>query len=49
MGDGVNDPHYIALTLDSVKYQYACFHESFQTTGIATVYAVQPIDSPCGP
>jgi hypothetical protein len=49
MGDGVDDPHYIALTLDAVKYQYACFHQSFQQTGIATLYAPQAIDSPCGP
>ncbi len=48
-GDGVHDPHYIALTLDAVKYQYACFHESFQKTGVATLYAPQAIDSPCGP
>jgi len=48
-GDGVHDPHYIALVLDAVKYQYACFHESFQKTGTATLYAPQPIDSPCGP
>jgi hypothetical protein len=49
MGDGTHDPHYIALTLDAVKYQYACFHQSFQLTGMATLYAPQAIDSPCGP
>ncbi len=48
-GDGVHDPHYIALTNDAVKYQYACFHESFQKTGTATIYAPQPLGSPCGP
>ncbi len=48
-GDGVADPHAIYRQLDAVKYQYACFHESFQKTGIATLYAPQPIDSPCGP
>jgi hypothetical protein len=48
-GDGVHDPHYIALVLDAVKYQYACFHESFQKTGTATVYAPQAADSACGP
>ena len=48
-GDGVADPHAIYRQLDAVKYQYACFHESFQKTGTATLYAPQPIDSPCGP
>jgi len=48
-GDGVVDPHAIYRQLDAVKYQYACFHESFQKTGTATLYAPQPIDSPCGP
>ena len=46
-GDGVADPHAIYRQLDAVKYQYACFHESFQKTGTATLYAPQPIDSPC--
>lgn len=49
VGDGVADPHAIYRQLDSVKYQYACFHESYQKTGVATLYAPQPIDSPCGP
>ena len=48
-GNGVDDPHYIFASLDQVKYQYACFHESFQKTGTATIYAPQPIDSACGP
>jgi hypothetical protein len=47
LGDGVVDPHAIYRQLDTVKYQYACFHESFQKTGVATLYAPQPIDSPC--
>ena len=46
-GDGVHNAHYIALTVDAVKYQYACFHESFQKTGTATVYAPQAVDAPC--
>ncbi len=46
-GDGVADPHAIYRQLDAVKYQYACFHESFQKTGTATLYAPQAIDSPC--
>ncbi|MEO8800850.1 MAG: hypothetical protein ABI551_23365, partial [Polyangiaceae bacterium] len=49
VGDGIIDPHAIYRQLDAVKYQYACFHESFQKTGIATLYAPGPIDSPCGP
>jgi hypothetical protein len=49
VGDGVADPHAIYRQLDAVKYQYACFHESFQKTGVATLYAPKPIDSPCGP
>jgi hypothetical protein len=48
-GDGVADPHAIYRQLDAVKYQYACFHESFQKTGVATLYAPKQIDSPCGP
>ncbi|HEX4514879.1 MAG TPA: hypothetical protein VH054_15140 [Polyangiaceae bacterium] len=48
-GDGIADPHAIYRQLDAVKYQYACFHESFQKTGTATLYAPQPIDSACGP
>lgn len=46
-GDGTYNAHYIALTVDAVKYQYACFHESFQKTGTATVYAPQSPDTPC--
>ena len=42
-GDGVNDPHYIAITLDAVKYQYSCFHQTFQQTGTAIVYAPQAL------
>jgi len=46
-GDGVNDPHYIALTNDSVKYQYACFHATFLKTGTATIEAPQALGSAC--
>ena len=49
LGDGVADPHAIYRQLDAVKYQYACFHESFQKSGTATVYAPRPLDAPCGP
>lgn len=48
-GDGVVDPHAIYRQLDTVKYQYACFHESWQKTGIATIYAPKAIDAPCAP
>lgn len=49
LGDGIIDPHAIYRQLDAVKYQYACFHESFQKTGVATLYAPKAIDAPCGP
>jgi hypothetical protein len=48
-GDGVVDPHAIYRQLDTVKYQYACFHESWQKTGTATIYAPKAIDAPCAP
>jgi hypothetical protein len=38
-GDGVYDPHAIFQQLDSVKYQYGCFFESFVQTGKAVVPA----------
>lgn len=46
-GDGVADPHAIYRQLDDVKYQYACFHESWHQTGTATIFAPKPIDMPC--
>ncbi len=46
-GDGFFDPHAIYTQLDSVRYQYGCFLESFLKTGTATVPAVQPLGSPC--
>ena len=49
VGDGIADPHAIYRRLDAVKYQYACFHESFQKTGVATLYAPKALDAPCGP
>lgn len=48
-GDGVVDPHAIYRQLDAVKYQYACFHESWQKTGLATIYAPKTIDAACAP
>ena len=49
VGDGVADPHAIYRQLDAVKYQYACFHESYQKSGVATLYAPRSLDAPCGP
>jgi hypothetical protein len=49
MGDGIADPHAIYRQLDAVKYQYACFHESWQKTGTATIFAPKAIDAICGP
>ena len=47
VGDGVYDPHAIYTQLDAVKYQYACFFDSFLATGIATVPAPAPLATPC--
>jgi hypothetical protein len=49
-GDGVYDPHAIYSQLDAVKYQYGCFAESFQRTGVARVPdpAGRSADAPCG-
>jgi hypothetical protein len=46
-GDGFTDPHYIFQQLDSVKYQYGCFFDSFLKTGKATVPAPAPLGTPC--
>jgi hypothetical protein len=47
MGDGVYDPHAIYSQLDSVKYQYGCFFQSFFKTGTATVPAPADYSVPC--
>ena len=47
MGDGVYDPHAIYSQLDSVKYQYGCFFQSFFQTGTATVPASADYSVPC--
>ena len=45
---GIQDqPHAIAFQLDAVRFQYACFFETFVTTGLAKVLAPKPFDSPC--
>jgi hypothetical protein len=46
-GDGIGDPHVICAQLDSVKYQFGCFHASFAETGQATIVAPQPLGTPC--
>ena len=46
-GDGVYDPHAIYSQLDSVKYQYGCFFESFLKTGHAVVPAPAAYTVPC--
>ncbi|MGH7298254.1 MAG: hypothetical protein ACRELB_25165, partial [Polyangiaceae bacterium] len=47
MGDGVYDPHAIYSQLDSVKYQYGCFFQTFLQTGTATVPAPADYSVPC--
>lgn len=47
VGDGVYDPHEIFSQLDSVKYQYGCFFQSFLQTGSATVSAPADYSVPC--
>lgn len=46
-GDGIGDPHVICAQLDEVKYQFGCFHSSFDKTGVATVPAPQKLGTPC--
>jgi hypothetical protein len=46
-GDGVYDPHAIYSQLDSVKYQYGCFFQSFLQTGKAVVAAPADFSVPC--
>ena len=46
-GDGVYDPHAIYSQLDSVKYQYGCFFETFLKTGAAVVPAPADYSVPC--
>lgn len=45
--DGIGTPHSISTQLDSVKYQYGCFLQSFVTTGEPTVPAPAPLGTPC--
>jgi hypothetical protein len=47
LGDGYSDPHEIFAQLDSVKYQYGCFFETFIRTGVAVLPAPLPLGTPC--
>jgi hypothetical protein len=44
---GTFDGHGIYRRLEAVRYQYACFHSTFQKTGIAVVPAPAALGSPC--
>lgn len=46
-GDGIYDPHALYTQLDSVKYQYGCFLDTFLKTGTAVILAPKALDSPC--
>jgi hypothetical protein len=46
-GDGLYDPHAIYSQLDTVKYQYGCFFDTFLRTGAATVPAPLPLGTSC--
>lgn len=46
-GDGIADPHAIYRQLDTVKYQYGCFHETYMRKGVATIPAPLPLGTPC--
>lgn len=46
-GDGIGDPHVICAQLDSVKYQFGCFHSTFFKNGVATIPEPQPLGTPC--
>lgn len=46
-GDGIYDPHSIFAQLDTVKYQYGCFFESFIKRGEATIPAPAALGTPC--
>lgn len=46
-GDGLADPHFILPQLDTVKYQYRCFFQTFQEVGSATVSDPQSMGTSC--
>lgn len=45
--DGGFDGHGIYRRLESVKWQYGCFHQTFHQTGAAVVPAPEPQGGPC--
>ncbi len=45
--EGPFDGHGIYRRLEAVRYQYSCFHSTFQKTGIAVVPAPAPLGTPC--
>lgn len=46
-GDGIGDPHVICAQLDAVKYQFGCFHSTFDKTGKAVLPKPAPLGTPC--
>jgi hypothetical protein len=46
-GDGEYDPHALYTQLDTVKYQYGCFFDTFLRTGTATILKPKPLGSAC--
>jgi hypothetical protein len=44
---GTFDGHGIYRRLEAVRYQYGCFHSTFQKTGVAVVPAPAPLGTPC--
>ncbi|OGP60576.1 MAG: hypothetical protein A2V67_15330 [Deltaproteobacteria bacterium RBG_13_61_14] len=45
--DGILDGHHINFQLDQTKFQYGCFLQTLFETGEPTIFAPQPLDSPC--
>lgn len=45
--EGTFDGHGIYRRLEAVRYQYACFHSTFQKTGVAVVPAPASLGTPC--
>ena len=46
-GDGEYDPHALYTQLDTVKYQYGCFFDTFLKTGTASILKPKPLGSAC--
>jgi hypothetical protein len=45
--DGSFDGHTIYRRVDSVRWQYGCFHETFHATGEAVIAPPTPLSGPC--